>query len=174
VENPRVRIRARYRHSSQFLRAVNIYSQNPTMDFPSENWVYNDWDDFDTVSANVVGDYTLEIFTQLRNTGSILDNFRCVLRGSKHLEINASLTDMILRAGSWNTSGPSSEDSSRQRTTRFCTGEFFIPFLQNQLAAKFEVPSINNQRYFQHTIRTLEDSKNQNYYQHTIVHEPKN
>jgi len=46
--------------------------------------------------------------------------------------------------------------------------------LQNQLAAKFEVPSINNQRYFQHTIRTLEDSKNQNYYQHTIVHEPKN
>jgi len=144
------------------------------MDFPSENWVYNDWDDFDTVSANVVGDNTLEIFTQLRNTGSILDNFRCVLRGSKHLEINASLTDMILRAGSWNTSGPSSEDSSRQRATRFCTGEFFIPFLQNQLAAKFEVPSINNQCYFQHTIRTLADSKNQNYYQHTIVHEPKN
>jgi hypothetical protein len=65
------------------------------MDFPSENWVFNDWEDFDTASANVVGDYTLEVFAQLRNTGRILDNFRCVLGGSKHLEINASLTDMI-------------------------------------------------------------------------------
>jgi hypothetical protein len=44
---------------------------------------------------NVVGDYTLEVFAQLRNTGRILDNFRCVLGGSKHLEINASLMDMI-------------------------------------------------------------------------------
>jgi hypothetical protein len=31
----------------------------------------------------------------LRNTGRILDNFQCVLGGSKHLEINASLMDMI-------------------------------------------------------------------------------
>jgi hypothetical protein len=51
------------------------------MDFPLENWVYNDWDDFDTASANVVGDYTLEIFAHLRNTGRILDNFRCVWAG---------------------------------------------------------------------------------------------
>jgi hypothetical protein len=52
------------------------------MDFPSENCVFNDWEDFDTASANVVGDYTLEVFAQLRNTGRILDNFRCVLGGS--------------------------------------------------------------------------------------------
>jgi hypothetical protein len=63
------------------------------MDFPSENWVFNDWEDFDTASANVVGDFTLEVFAQLRNTGRILDNFRCVLGGSKHLEIDASLMD---------------------------------------------------------------------------------
>ncbi len=49
------------------------------MDFPSENWVYNDWDDFDTASANVAGDYTLEVFAPLRNTGRILDHFRCVI-----------------------------------------------------------------------------------------------
>jgi hypothetical protein len=55
------------------------------MDFPSENWVFNDWEDFDTASANVVGDFTLEVFAQLRNTGWILDNFWCVLRGSRHL-----------------------------------------------------------------------------------------
>jgi hypothetical protein len=61
------------------------------MDFPSENWVYNDWDDFVTASANVVGDYTLEVFAQLRNTGRILNHFRCV----KHLEIKAGLMDMI-------------------------------------------------------------------------------
>jgi hypothetical protein len=65
------------------------------MDFPSENWVFNDWEDFDTASANVVGDFTLEVFAQLRNTGRILDNFRCVLGGSRHLEIDASLMDMI-------------------------------------------------------------------------------
>jgi hypothetical protein len=65
------------------------------MDFPSENWVFNDWEDFNTASANVVGDFTLEVFAQLRNTGRILDNFRCVLGGSRHLEIDASLLDMI-------------------------------------------------------------------------------
>jgi hypothetical protein len=65
------------------------------MDFPSENWVFNDWEDFDTASANVVGDFTMEVFAQLRNTGRILDNFRCVLGGSRHLEIDASLLDMI-------------------------------------------------------------------------------
>ncbi len=65
------------------------------MDFPSENQVYNDWDNFDTASANMVGDYTQEIFAQLRNTGRILDHFRCVLGGSKHLKINASITDMF-------------------------------------------------------------------------------
>ncbi len=43
----------------------------------------------------MVGDYTLEVFAQLRNTVRILDNFRCVLGGSKHLEIDASLMDMI-------------------------------------------------------------------------------
>ena len=50
------------------------------MDFPSENWVYNDWDDFDTASANLVGGYTLEVFAPLRNTGRVLDHFRCVIR----------------------------------------------------------------------------------------------
>ncbi len=61
MENPQVRIWARYRHFSQFLRAVNIYSQNPTLDFPSENWVYNDWDD-STRPPPTWWDYTLEVF----------------------------------------------------------------------------------------------------------------
>jgi hypothetical protein len=65
------------------------------MDFPSEEWVYNDIDDFDTASSNVRGDYTFELYAQLRPTGRMLDHFRCVLGGSKHLEINASLMDMI-------------------------------------------------------------------------------
>jgi hypothetical protein len=65
------------------------------MDFPSEEWVYNDIDDFTTASSNVRGDYTFELYAQLRPTGRMLDHFRCVLGGSKHLEINASLMDMI-------------------------------------------------------------------------------
>ena len=65
------------------------------MDFPSDEWVYNDIDDFDTAPTTVKGDYTLEIYAQLRPTGRILDNFRAVLGGTRYLEINASLMDMI-------------------------------------------------------------------------------
>jgi hypothetical protein len=124
------------------------------MDFPSENWVYNDWDDFDTASANVVGDYTLEIFAQLRNTGRILDNFLCVRAGPDPGTLQGRPRGI----------------QSRQRATRFCTGELFIPFLQNQLAAKFEVPSINNQSYFQHTIITLADSNFFHSFLHSFIH----
>jgi hypothetical protein len=65
------------------------------MEFPSEDWVFNDLDEFDTAPTNVKGDYTLEIYAQLRPTGRMLDHYRAVLGGSKHLEINANLMDMI-------------------------------------------------------------------------------
>jgi hypothetical protein len=32
------------------------------MDFPSEHWVYNDLDEFDTAPTNMRGDYTLELY----------------------------------------------------------------------------------------------------------------
>jgi hypothetical protein len=77
------------------------------MDFPSENWVYNDWDDFNTApppswwgttpwrsshkmfvhsllpNNGVKGDCTLEIYDQLRPSGRILEHFRAILGGSK-------------------------------------------------------------------------------------------
>ena len=65
------------------------------MDFPSSEWEYNDLDDFDTAPTNVEGDYTLELYAQLRPTGRILDHFRAMLGGSKILDINVSLSDMI-------------------------------------------------------------------------------
>jgi hypothetical protein len=65
------------------------------MDFPSQDWEFNDLDDFDTAPPTISGDYTFELYSQLRATGRILDNFRAVLDGSKMLYINASLTDMI-------------------------------------------------------------------------------
>jgi hypothetical protein len=65
------------------------------MDFPSQVWEFNDLDDFDTAPPTISGDYTFELYAQLRATGRILDNFRAVLGGSKMLYINASLTDMI-------------------------------------------------------------------------------
>ncbi len=67
----------------------------PTMYFPSEDWVYNDLDEFDTTPTNMRGDYTLELYAQLRPTGRMLDHFRAVLSGTKLLEINVSLMDMI-------------------------------------------------------------------------------
>ncbi len=42
------------------------------------DWVYNDLDEFDTAPANMRGDYTLELYAQLRPTGQMLDHFRCV------------------------------------------------------------------------------------------------
>jgi hypothetical protein len=65
------------------------------MDFPSQDWEFNDLDDFDTAPPTISGDYTIELYAQLRATGRILDNFWAVLGGSKMLYINASLTDMI-------------------------------------------------------------------------------
>jgi hypothetical protein len=65
------------------------------MDFPSQDWEFNDLDDFDTAPPTISGDYTFELYAQVRATGRILDNFRTVLGGSKMLYINASLTDMI-------------------------------------------------------------------------------
>jgi hypothetical protein len=47
------------------------------MDFPSEDWVY--LDEFDTAPTNMRGDYTFELYAQLRPTGRMLDHFRCVL-----------------------------------------------------------------------------------------------
>jgi hypothetical protein len=66
------------------------------MDFPSENWAYSDWDDLGGPPPTWW--YTLENFTQLRNTGRILDNFRRFLGGSK------------------------------QQATRLCTGELLYHF----------------------------------------------
>jgi hypothetical protein len=60
------------------------------MDFPSQDWEFND-----TAPPTISGDYTFELYAQLRATERILDNFRAVLGGSKMLYINASLTDMI-------------------------------------------------------------------------------
>jgi hypothetical protein len=65
------------------------------MDFSSQDWEFNDLDDFDTASPTITGDYTFELYAQLRATGRILDNFRAVLDGSKMLYINASLMDII-------------------------------------------------------------------------------
>jgi hypothetical protein len=65
------------------------------MDSPSEDWHYNDQDDFNTAITNIKGEYNLEIYAQLRLTELILDPFGAVLGGSRHLEINTSFMDMI-------------------------------------------------------------------------------
>jgi hypothetical protein len=65
------------------------------INFPSEGWFCNDQDDFNTARTTVKGEYTMEICAQLRLTGLILDHFREVLGGFRHLEINTSLVNMI-------------------------------------------------------------------------------
>jgi hypothetical protein len=48
------------------------------MDFPSEDWVYNHLDKFDAAPTNMRGNYTLELYAQLRPMGRMLDHFRCI------------------------------------------------------------------------------------------------
>ncbi len=154
MENPRVRIQARYRHSSQFLRAVNIYPQNPNNGLP-----------FGELGLQWLGQFRHGL--RQRGGGLHAGDLR---PAEEHRPHPRQFPVRPGRAGSWNTSGPSSGDPNRQRATRFCTGELFIPFLQNQLAAKFEVPSINNQSYFQHTIITLADSNFIHSLLHSFIH----
>jgi len=65
------------------------------MEFPGAHWVYNDSDDFDTAPPLVEGDYTFELYAQLRPSGRILDNFKAVLGGSQPLDITVDLEAMI-------------------------------------------------------------------------------
>jgi hypothetical protein len=66
------------------------------MEFPT-NWVVFGLPDYDTEVPAVTGDFTVELFAQLRNTGRILDGFRFALDGSKTLEAYVDL-DRILPA----------------------------------------------------------------------------
>jgi hypothetical protein len=64
------------------------------MEFPS-NWVVYSLPDYDSAAPSVAGDFTVELFAQLRNTGRILDGFRFALDGTKALEAYIGL-DKIL------------------------------------------------------------------------------
>jgi hypothetical protein len=64
------------------------------MEFPT-NWVVFSLPDYDTETPAVSGDFTVELFTQLHNTGRILDGFRFALDGNKALEAYVDL-DRIL------------------------------------------------------------------------------
>ncbi len=67
------------------------------MDFPSEDWVYNDLDEFDTAPTNMKGDYTLELYAQLRPTGRILNHFRAVLRGICNAAYEAAANNVFMK-----------------------------------------------------------------------------
>jgi hypothetical protein len=64
------------------------------MEFPS-NWVVFSLPDYDSAAPSVTGDFTAELFAQLRNTGRILDGFRFALDGTRALEAYVGL-DKIL------------------------------------------------------------------------------
>lgn len=65
------------------------------MEFPGSHWVYNDAEDFDTAPPLISGDYTCEIYAQLRPSGRILDHFRAVLAGNRILDVDVDLSAMI-------------------------------------------------------------------------------
>jgi hypothetical protein len=64
------------------------------MEFPT-NWVVFSLPDYDTEVPAVSGEFTVELFAQLRNTGRILDGFRFALDGTKALEAYVDLDKVI-------------------------------------------------------------------------------
>ncbi len=64
------------------------------MEFPT-NWVVFNLPDYDTEVPAISGEFTVELFAQLRNTGRILDSFRFALDGTKALEAYVDLDKVI-------------------------------------------------------------------------------
>jgi hypothetical protein len=52
-------------------------------------------EDYKTATPRITSDVTMEICAQLRPTGRILDNFRVALGGSKVLDFEADLGQLI-------------------------------------------------------------------------------
>ncbi len=64
------------------------------MDFPAE-WVVLQMEEYNTATQDYQGDFTVELLTQLRSTGRILDNFRFALDGALHLDATVDLVSII-------------------------------------------------------------------------------
>ncbi len=77
-------------HSSRVLQVVSTSN----MEFPA-TWVVLNITDYDTTMPAVSGEFVVELFAQLRNTGRVLDGFRFALDGSRALEASVNL-DQIL------------------------------------------------------------------------------
>jgi hypothetical protein len=64
------------------------------MDFPPA-WTVLTTDEYKTATPRITGNFTMEICAQLRPTGRILDNIRVALGGTKILEYEADLGQLI-------------------------------------------------------------------------------
>ena len=64
------------------------------MDFPPA-WTVLTSEEYETATPRITGDVSMEICAQLRPSGRILDNFRVTLGGSKILEYEADLGQLI-------------------------------------------------------------------------------
>jgi hypothetical protein len=56
-------------------------------------------DDFATATPQTRGEFNVELYAQLRNTGRILDNFRLGLDGTIPLEVSVDLASVIPAVG---------------------------------------------------------------------------
>ncbi len=64
------------------------------MEYPPE-WAVSSMDDFAIAAPLARGEFNVELFAQLRNTGRILDNFRLGLDGATLLEVSVDLAAVI-------------------------------------------------------------------------------
>jgi hypothetical protein len=83
-------------HTFGGFRDFNIYQAVCvfTMDFPPV-WTVLTSEEYETATPRITGDVSMEICAQLRPSGRILDNFRVSHGGTKILEYEADLGQLI-------------------------------------------------------------------------------
>jgi hypothetical protein len=65
------------------------------MDFPSDEWLYADADDFGTVDPTIKGELVMQLYVQMRPSGRFLDSYRIVFNGTTVLGVAANLDHLI-------------------------------------------------------------------------------
>ena len=65
------------------------------MEFPPDNYFIFPAEHFENAMPRINGDYTVEILAQVRPSGRVMDHWRAVLGGSKALEAEVNLSDVV-------------------------------------------------------------------------------
>ena len=83
------------KHLGQFQTDISTSTPSSVMDFPPD-WEVMGAEDFTTAGPRNAGPCGMELLAQVRPNGRILDHYRVTLGGSRILDINCKLSELLL------------------------------------------------------------------------------